>query len=130
MTIWEQLSPEERCVLINAVEEAYLNGVIADFLGQAQRGGAVWLFSTDESAIRALIPRFAKVVSEMIRKDLVEIREPRDAIWDHAPAMTEAQIREALDDPDTWVWVGGEAKRMVMLMTTDHADRLIGRGPY
>jgi hypothetical protein len=128
--IWEQLSPEERCVLLNAVEEAYLNGVIADFLGQARRGGAVWLFSNDEAAIRALIPKFARVVAEMIRRGLVEIREPHDAVWDHAPVMTEAQISEALDDPDTWVWVGGEAKRMVMLMTTEHADQLIGRGQH
>jgi hypothetical protein len=52
--------------------------VIADFLGQAKHGGAVWLFNNDESAIRASIPRFAKVVSEMICRDLVEIREPTE----------------------------------------------------
>jgi hypothetical protein len=64
----------------------------------------------------------------MIHQDLVEIREPHDGVWDHAPAKTEAQTQEALSDPDAWVWTHGEAKRMVMLMTTEHADRLIGRG--
>jgi hypothetical protein len=41
--------------------------------------------------------------------------------------MGDEEIREALADPDTWVWTEGVAKRMVMLMTTDHADTVLGR---
>src|SRR6266516_2104968 len=89
MSVWDVLSAEERCVLSNAIEEAALNGVIGDFLGHAESGGALWIGSTDEGAIRALIPRFAAVVGDMIRRDLIAIREPADGIWDHAPAMTE-----------------------------------------
>jgi hypothetical protein len=130
VTVWDELSPEERCVLTDAIEEAALNGVIGDFLGHAESGGAIWIGSTDEGAITALIPRFAAVVGDMIHRDLIEIREPADGIWNHAPAMTVEEIQQTLADPDTWVWTGGVAKRMVWLMTTDHADRLIGRDPF
>lgn len=53
MTIWDELSAEERCALANGADEAYLNGVIPDFLGRSEHGGAVWVFSDDEAAVRA-----------------------------------------------------------------------------
>jgi hypothetical protein len=127
VTFWDELTPEERRVMIGAIEEAWLNGVIGDFLGHAERGGAIWSFSNDPEAISALIPRFTAVVLDMIERDLIEIREPADGVWDHAPPMSEVQVHEALADPDTWIWTEGEAKRMVMLMTTDRADALLGR---
>jgi hypothetical protein len=116
VNLWDVLSPEERCVLTNAIEEAALNGVIGDFLGHAESGGALWIGSTNEGAIRALIPRFAAVVGDMIRRDLIEIREPADGIWDHAPAMTDDEVQQTLADPETWVRTGGVAKRMVFLI--------------
>jgi hypothetical protein len=127
VTLWNGLTPEERTVLINAIEEGYLNGVIGDFLGHAEHGGAVWMFSNDADAIRALIPRFTAAVLDMIKEGLIEIREPVDGVWDRASPMSETEVREALADPDTWIWTAGEAKRMVMLMTTDRADVLLGR---
>jgi hypothetical protein len=39
--------------------------------------------------------------------------------------MTEAEIEAALADPDTWT--SDYAIGPIMLMTTDHADRLLGR---
>ncbi|HET6215052.1 MAG TPA: hypothetical protein VFE14_19465 [Micromonosporaceae bacterium] len=127
MSLWDELSPEEYCVMVNAVEEGHLNGVIGDYLGRAEHGGAVWIFSRDAEAIQALIPRFVVVVTGMIRRGLIEVREPRDGVWDHARPMTDTEVMEALADPDTWIWVDGDAQRMVMLMTTDHADRLMGQ---
>lgn len=47
VTIWDELSPEEQCVMINALEEAYLNGIIGGFLGRAEHDGTVWMFSND-----------------------------------------------------------------------------------
>jgi hypothetical protein len=99
VTFWDELSAEERCVLTAALEEAPLNGVIADFLGRAESGGAVWIFSADEGEIRALIPRFAGVVGDMIRRELIEIREPADGVWNRAAPMTPDQIRHTLADP-------------------------------
>ena len=127
VTFWDELSTEERCVLTAALEEAPLNGVIADFLGHDESDGAVWIFSADEGEIRALIPRFAAVVGDMIRRELVEMREPADGVWNHAAPMTREEIRHALADPDAWVFTDGVAKRMIWLMTTDRTDRLIGR---
>jgi hypothetical protein len=126
VAFWDELSIEERCVLTAALEEAPLNGVIADFLGHAESGSAVWIFSADEGEIRALIPRFAAVVGDMIRRQLIEIREPADGVWDHAEPMSQEEIAHTLADPDAWVCTDGVAKRMVWLMTTDHTDRLVG----
>jgi len=112
-------------VMINAVEEDYLNCVIADYLGNAEHRSVVWTFNTNE--IRGLIPRFAAVVLDMIQRDLIEIRDTAGGDWDDAPPMSEAELREALADPGTWMWTEGGAGRMVMLMTTDRADVLLGR---
>jgi hypothetical protein len=56
--LFRELTPEERRVMLGAIEEGWLSGVIADFLGHAQHGGAIWMCSRDEVAIRELIPRF------------------------------------------------------------------------
>jgi hypothetical protein len=37
VSIWDELTPEEQCVMTNALEVAYLKGVIADFQGQQSR---------------------------------------------------------------------------------------------
>jgi len=128
VTIWDDLTAEERVVMITAIEEAYLNGVIGDFLGHAEHGGAVWIFGSDAEAIRALIPRFTAVVRGLIERGLIEIREPADAgAWDNASSLTTAEISAVLADPRTWLWSADGDNRMVMTMTTDYADRLIGR---
>lgn len=51
-----------------ALEEGYHNGRIVDYLGHAEAGDAVWIFSSDEAAIRALIPRFTTVIADMITR--------------------------------------------------------------
>lgn len=111
--------------MVTAIEESYLNGVIGDFLGHAERGGAVWVFSNDADAIQALIPQFTGTVRRMIERALIEIREPLDGDWDSAPSLTPAEISAILDDPRTWIWSADGNNRMVMLMTTDYADQLI-----
>jgi hypothetical protein len=123
----DEMTREERAVMITAIEEGYLNGVIGDFLGHAEHGGAVWIFSSDASAIRALIPQFTEIVRDMIERGLIEIREPADGDWDHAPSLTTAEIDAVLADPRTWIWSADGDNRMVMTMTTDYADQLIGR---
>jgi hypothetical protein len=126
VSLWDDLSAEERVIMNNAVEEAWLSDVIADFLGHAEAGGAVWMFSTDTNAIRSLVPRFAAIVKDMITRDLIElIPTERYDDWPRHVPMTEAEIDAALADPDTWVT--DYATGPIMLMTTDHANRLMGR---
>lgn len=112
--------------MINAVEEAYLNGVIADFLGQPCPGEG-WVFSNDVEAVRQLIPRFAAIVEDMILRNLIEIRDVPTGHWDDAPSLGSSEIRLILSDPATWIWSPEGDNRMIMLMTTEHADRLLGR---
>src|SRR4051794_19350116 len=113
--------------MINTIEGAYLNGVISDFLGHSERCGTVWIPSTDEEAIKRLIPRFRRVVRDLIDRDLVEIREPCNAIFDEAPELDDGEVDEVLADPGTWLKAPGSVNRMVMLMPTARADRLISR---
>lgn len=63
----------------------------------------------------------------MIERGLIEIREPHDAVWDNAPALTLAEINAVLADSRTWIWSADGDNRMVMTMTTDDADRVLGR---
>jgi len=127
VAIWDDLTAEERAVITTAIEEGYLNGVIGDFLGHPEHGGAIWIFSNATDAIRALIPRFTAVVLDMIERGLIEIREPHDAVWDNAPALTMAEINAVLADSRTWIWSADGDNRMVMTVTTDDADRVLGR---
>ena len=127
MTVWDRFTAQERVVMVAAIEESYLNGVIGDFLGHAEHGGAIWVSSNDADAIRALIPQFATIVLDMIERGLIEIREPHDGHWDSAPSLTPAETGAVLDDPRTWVWSADGDNRMVLLIPPDHADQLIGR---
>ncbi|MER5336846.1 hypothetical protein [Micromonospora sp. NPDC002717] len=126
MSIWDDLTAEERVILTNAIEEAWLNGVIGDYLGHAEQDGTVWMFSTDSDAIRPLIPRFAAIVKDMIDKDLIElIPSARYHDWPNIPHMTNAEIDAALANSKTWL--PSEEAGPIMLITTDHADRELGR---
>jgi len=57
----------------------------------------------------------------------VEIREPCNSIWEDAPELDDREVDEVLADPGTWVKAHGSVNRMVMLMPTARADRLISR---
>jgi hypothetical protein len=127
VTLWDDLSREEQRVLVNALEEGWLNCIIGDYLGHAESNGAVWIFSSDVAAIRSLIPRFTAVVRDMVERDLIDVREPGDGGWDLAESLTGRELDEVMADPKTWIWSPDGDNRMVSLLTTDHADRLLGR---
>jgi hypothetical protein len=115
VNIWEELSREETVVLTNALEEAWLNQVIGDYLGHREEGG-IWTSGNDADAIEALIPRFAAVVRDMIGRGLVEL------VRTDQP-MTGADVEAALADRATWLPAVGAGP--IMLIPTDHAVRLV-----
>lgn len=121
---WDGLTREEHVVMINTLEEAYLNDVIADYLGTTTLGGAVHVFSADVDAIRSQIPHFREAVVGLIDRNLIEIRDAPFFDWDAAPAMTREEILATLADPHSWVWTEEGPNRSIMLMKTDHADTL------
>jgi hypothetical protein len=120
----DSLTREEYVVMINTFEEAFLDGVIADYLGTTSMGGAVHIFSSDVDAIRAEIPHFREVVLGLIDRGLIEIRDAPFFDWDAAPVMTREEILATLADPHTWFWTEEGPNRSIMLMTTHHADTL------
>ncbi len=126
VTNWDDLTAEEYFVMLNTMEQAYLHGVIADYLGHSERCGAVWVPSGDEAAIEELVPTFRTVVHDLIERDLVEIREPGTALWDNAPELDDREVTEVLADPASWIKSTGSANRMIMLMPTPRAERLLG----
>jgi hypothetical protein len=113
--------------MINAIEEAYLNGVIYEYNlrvhGQRSAGGAA-APPISEDTVRSLVPRFIEVVVDLLARGWIEIREPYNAVWDEAAPLTDVEIAAALADPKTWVWGTNGDNRMVMLMTTDRWDQL------
>jgi len=127
MAFWDELNREEQRVMIAALEDGWLNEIIGDYLGRSERNGAIWISSNDVDAIRGFIPRFTSVVKDMVERDLIEIREPEDGVWDHASSLTGAGLERILADPKTWLWSGDDDNRMVRLLTTDRADELMQR---
>lgn len=125
---------EQRVVMITALEEGYLNEVIMGYgarLRWAETASTLnpCLWSAQEVAQR--IPHFVAVVTDMIERDLISIREPENGVWDDAPSLTCSEVDVALSDPATWIWdvAVPENNRMIMVMTTDHGDRVVGRLP-
>lgn len=130
MSVWDELTPEQYAVMIGAVEEAYLNDVIYEYnlrVNGVKDGNAVVAPPISEVTVRSLIPRFAGMVEGLINLGWVEIRESADGVWDHAAPITAEQIASTLVDPDTWIWDEHGGRRMVMLLTTDRWDALVGR---
>lgn len=129
--MWDELTSEQYTVMINAYEEAYLNNVLDDYAARSRReqtNDPTASSDLDDEARRGLVPRFAQVVADMIDRDWIEIREPVTGRWDDAEPMSPEEIRQTLQDETAWlVDTENYSHRMVMLMTTDHWDRLADR---
>jgi hypothetical protein len=106
VSVWDELTPEQYAVMLNAIEEAYLNGVIYEYnlrvTGQ-RIGDALVASPISEDTVRSLIPRFAEVVADLLAKGWIEIREPHNGVWDDAASLTDAEIAATVADPKTWI---------------------------
>ncbi|WP_157631570.1 hypothetical protein [Catelliglobosispora koreensis] len=129
MGVWEELTPQQFAVMISALEETCLNQVIYEFHARSywQVNGGDTSQAPDPLSgqeLRMLIPEFADVVSDLIGRGWIEIREPWMP-WDESPVMTTQEIRQTLADPDSWIWDEHGGRRMVGLMTTATWNDLI-----
>jgi hypothetical protein len=125
MTLWDELNREEQWVMNTAADDGWLNCIIADYLGHSEGGGAIWMMSNDVEAVRALIPRFVDVVRDMVERNLIEIREPEDGVWENASSITGVELDQVMADPKTWIWSADGDNRMVMLLPTYHAKKVL-----
>jgi hypothetical protein len=130
VSLWDELTLEQYAVLVSAYDEAYLNNVMDEYGMRPQwaktrdiRG----MSNLDDDGTRRLIPHFAAVVLDMIERDWIQIKEQSNGDWDDWPAMTDAQLRATLDDPATWITRLDGEHRMIMLLTSDHWDEVVGR---
>jgi len=122
------LTPEERAVMLIAIEGGYLNGVIYEhnMRVNGKRFGYVLVAPPiPEEAVSAMVPQFSKVAADLFERRLIEIREPHNGIWAEAPPMTRAQVAAALADRDTWISYSDRDNRMVMVMSTDRWEELV-----
>ena len=74
VNVWDELTPEQYAVMINAIEEAYLNGVVYAYnlrVNGKRQAGALIAPPTSEDEVRSLIPRFAVVVADLIARRMV-----------------------------------------------------------
>jgi hypothetical protein len=118
--------------MVITIEEGYLNEVIPEIqraCAGTSTGSSLQIIPMGGEQTRPLIPDFIAVVTDLIERDLIDIREPDDGVWDNAVSLSRVEVDVVLADPATWIWSVTEPgkNRMVMLMTTNHGDQVIGR---
>jgi len=127
VSVWDELTPEQYAVMINATEEAYLNCVIYDYnlrVNGTQDVDAVVAPPISEQEVRSLIPRFTAVVTDLLARGWIEVYTPGGS-WEDSEPMTPAQLTEVLGDPDSWITYPDRDNQMVMVVTSDGWDRLV-----
>jgi hypothetical protein len=88
--LWKDLTPDQQCVLMNAVEESYLFEV----LNECGRG-------KDWPDRLPHVPRLAKIVQDFVDQGLVVL--DRDAGVGLAPIdIPNDQVPAILGEPDNW----------------------------
>jgi hypothetical protein len=122
MGVWDELTLEQRAVMVNAVEEAYLVDVMAEWRALqrwAETGSTETPSDLDDEAKRQLIPRFTDLVLDLVDRDWLQISEPVHG----ANPLTSNDLRDALADPASWISDLDGNHRMLELMTTDRWDQ-------
>jgi hypothetical protein len=102
----EDLTDEQRCVLLNAVEESYLFSVLMECAP-----------GTDWPDRMPHIPRLAKIVEDFIDKGLVILTRDADESGQPPIEIPADQARAMVADPANW-W-SSEGGRPIALAPTD-----------
>jgi len=127
VTAWSQLTLDQQAVMVNAVEEGFLIDVLDEWRARilwAETGSTLTGSDLDDSAKRQLIPRFARVVAELVGCRWIELNQLRDG----APELVLLSgpvLQAVLDDPDSWVRRSDLRHRLIGLVTTDRWDQLV-----
>lgn len=125
VTAWSQLTPEQRAVMVNAVEESFLVNVLDEWRARAlwaDTGSTLTSSDLDDAAQRQLIPRFALVVADLITRGWIELSELQGGTAEPVPLSGRA-LRAVLNDPDSWVRRSDLRHRLIELITTDRWDQ-------
>ena len=88
---FSELPPDERCVLLNAVEEAYLFSVLSECVpGQ------------DYPEKLRRVSRLAQIVEDLINRGLIELTRDADEDGELPVDIPADQVHAVLSDPDNW----------------------------
>ncbi|MEV0393256.1 hypothetical protein [Polymorphospora rubra] len=127
MRVWDEMTLEQRAVMITSFEEAHLNSIIDEYgarLEWAKTGDSTCPSKLDDAAKRRLVPRFAAVVADLVERGWIVLTEPTLDRWHDAEPITGEKLRDALHDPASWVDASDGRRRMVMVTYTAIWDRL------
>lgn len=89
--LWTDLSPDQQCVLLNAVEESYLFGVLIE-CGSAP----------DWPERLKHVPRLAGIVEQMVEQDLIEVTVDSEQQGQPADSVPADQVHAIVSDPANW----------------------------
>lgn len=105
--LWTDLNPDQQCVLLNAVEESYLFGVLIE-CGSAP----------DWAERLKHVPRLAGIVEQMVEQGLIEVTVDSDKQGQSASSVPADQIYEVISNPDSW-WTPEGTKPYGLAPTDD-----------
>ena len=88
---WTDLTPDQQCVLLNAVEEDYLFGML-------QECGGGW----DWPERLTHVPRLTAIVEDLIDQGLIELTKDPDEEGVPPVSVPADQVHAILADPDNW----------------------------
>jgi hypothetical protein len=113
---WTDLTAEQRCVLLNAVEEAYLFEVLNECAP-----GPDWPDRLPS------VPHLAQIVQDFIDQGLVTLYRNSDQVGQPPVDIPVDQAPEILADPANW-W-SPDAVRPIALAPTDEGLAVYTGGP-
>ena len=105
---WDDLTSDQQCVLLHAVEQDYLSGVLVGCTNEPDWPQRV-----------AHVPRMAGIIEGLMDRGLVELT--RDAEEEGAPPVDVPahEAHEVLHDPANWWSPEGIRQPMTALAPTD-----------
>src|SRR2546421_10468715 len=101
MTYPEDFTLEQQAILIVAEEEGFVVNIIGEYgarLAWAETGNTRTPSKLSEEAKRHLIPRFKRIVVDLVRKGAIEVCEPVNGGWTNARSLSSEEVEAALDD--------------------------------
>jgi hypothetical protein len=108
MVDWDQLTPDQQCVLLHAVEGDYLSGVLVGCTNEPDWPQRV-----------THVPRMAKIIEDLVDQGLVELAWDADEPGAPSIDVPADEVHEVLHDAANWWSSEGIRKPWTSLAPTD-----------
>jgi hypothetical protein len=126
MGAWPALTEEQFAVIITAYDEAAMMHIMDEFRARqrwAETGATTTPSDLDIDAKRAMIPRFARILADMVARGWVDLFRGHPAKGS-AP-LTADEVAAVIDEPTSWISELDD-REFIGLTTGDEWDRLTG----